>query len=197
MLTVHLAGLPVHTRSLPANKRREFMTSQNDIQWVDLCVFVHVTILCLSLANLSICKPPSIKHVPLPVSSPVRSSAALIPRLTVNRIDCALLISPRCLCVFGWLCICVILCLFYFLCENLVVIGGGHCVIGRFCMMYACLHPMIRTAGAFMMASQWIKLTRRFTQKRKFSWIIYDFISSMENRDFKEYFSCKNSEVKL
>lgn len=152
------------------------MTSQSDIQWVDLCVFVHVTILCLSLANLSICKPPSIKHVSLPVSSPVRSSAALIPRLTVNHIDCALLISPRCLCAFGWLCICVILCLFYFLCENLVVFGGGHCAIGRFCMMYACLHLMIRTAGAFMMASQWIKLTRRFTQKRKFSWIITLFL---------------------
>lgn len=54
----------------------------------------------------TVCKPPSIKHVPLPVSSLVRSSAALIPRLTVNRIDCALLIFPWCLCVFGWLCIC-------------------------------------------------------------------------------------------
>lgn len=67
-------------------------------------------------------------------------------------------------------------------------------------MKYACLHPMIRTAGAFMMASQWIKLTRRFTQKRKFSWIIYDFISSTEYRDFKEYvhsFSCNDSEESL
>lgn len=48
-----------------------------------------------------------IKHVPLPVSSLVRSSAALIPQLTVNHIDCALLIFFWCLCVFGWLCICL------------------------------------------------------------------------------------------
>lgn len=92
---------------------------------------------------------------PLPVSSPVRSSASThFPAYSKSHRLCTLNLPPvfvRLLagCVYVWF-----LCLCHFLCENLAVWVVGITWLVGFCMMYACLHPMIRTAGAFMRAFQ-------------------------------------------
>lgn len=131
------------------------MTSQSDIQWVDLCVFVYVTILCLSLATLSICEPPSIKHVSAPcLESREEFSSTHFPAFSKSHRLCTLNLPPG-VCAFLAGCVYVwFLCLFHFLCENLAVWVVGITWLVGFCMMYACLHPMIRTAGAFMRAFQ-------------------------------------------
>lgn len=168
MLTVQLAGLPVHTRSLPANKRREFMTSQSDIQWVDLCVFVYVTILCLSLATLSICEPPSIKHVSAPrLESREEFSCTHFPAYSKSHRLCTLNLPPRCLCVFGWLCICVVFVFVSFSLWKSSCLGGGHYVIGRFLHDVLLSSPHDKDSWCVHegIPALWIKLTRKFTQK--------------------------------
>lgn len=138
MLTVHLAGLPVHTRSLPANKRREFMTSQSDIQWVDLCVFVYVTLLCLCLANLSI---QYVNHTHQACPSPCLESCEEFssthsPAYSKSHRLCTLNFHLVFVCF--WLVVYMFFCFFmadHFLCENLVWIWVvGIYLIGRFCM---------------------------------------------------------------
>ncbi len=142
MLTVHLAGLPVHTRSLPANKRREFMTSQSDIQWVDLCVFVYVTLLCLSLANLSI-QYVNHKHQACPspcLESCEEFSSTHSPAYSKSHRLCTLNFPLVFVCfwLIVYMFVFVSLWLIIFLWKSILGLGGGHYVIGRFCMMYAC-----------------------------------------------------------
>ncbi len=139
MLTVHLAG-PCPHQVPTSQQRREFMTSQSDIQWVDLCVFVYVTLLCLSLANLSIqyvnhkhqaCPSPCLESCEefSSTHSPAYSKSHRLCTLNFPLVWCFwLIVYMFVLFLYGW----------SFFVKIYFGFGWWHYVIGRFCMMYAC-----------------------------------------------------------
>ncbi len=193
MLTVHLAGLPVHTRSLPANKRREFMTSQSDIQWVDLCVFVYVTLLCLSLANLSI-QYVNHKHQACPspcLESCEEFSSTHSPAYSKSHRLCTLNFPLVFVCFWLVVYMFVFVSLWLIIFFVKIYFGFGWWALRD----WSVLHD-VRLSHSW-----WDRNSSPKMKTHTYLYVIldlYDVISSMEYWDFKESthsFSCINNDL--